>query len=620
MPGRYRIGPGRGQILALAALGAVAFAVAVPLAARPSGWPQWGRTPEHGASADVAAQPLGAILADFVYDPFVPQATREAGGNLVAHYPVPLLDGPDVYMSSKTGRYVSCDPPGSRKPFPCGPDAWDQQIWNMQKLRWTDGALRPVWRFPSDWKPEPDSGGGLAGWEPVFHAVLAGNFLYVPGRGGSVFRVEKETGAAVRISPFGAVDSQIFVAGGLAADAAGNVYYNAIALEVNDPWHRDSRGGWLVQVRPDGSFRFSSFAALVPSAPAANAACDQSFDGPLPLPPDPASVPPTRPCGSQRPGLNVVPAIGPDGTIYTISRAHLSQRDAYLVAVDPSLAPRWAASLRNRLADGCGVLLPPNGTPGGCRAGTALGVDPATNRLPSGSVLDLSTSSPVVLPDGGILYGAYTSHNFSRGHLFRFDADGAFTGAYDFGWDVTPAVFAHDGTYSILIKDNHYEIGSYCGNPVFCPREEGRYDITSLDASLRPEWFFRNTNTQSCSRRPDGSIYCASDHPDGFEWCVNQPAVDASGAVYANSEDGFLYAIGPDGTLRGKIFLDLALGAAYTPLSIGDDGLIYTQNYGHLFVVGNPLRPPPIVPPRRPRRTLSAPGAGEAPPAARPRR
>ena len=96
-----------------------------------------------------------------------------------------------------------------------------------------------------------------------------------------------------------------------------------------------------------------------------------------------------------------------------------------------------------------------HGTPGGCRAGTALGDDPATNRLPSGSVLDLSTSSPVVLPDGGILYGAYTSHNFSRGHLFRFDADGAFTGAYDFGWDVTPAGFAHDGTYSILIKDNH---------------------------------------------------------------------------------------------------------------------------------------------------------------------
>jgi hypothetical protein len=34
------------------------------------------------------------------------------------------------------------------------------------------------------------------------------------------------------------------------------------------------------------------------------------------------------------------------------------------------------------------------------------------------------------------------------------------------------------------------------------------------------------------------------------------------------------------------MFLQLALGAAYTPLSIGQDGGIYTQNAGHLFVVG----------------------------------
>jgi hypothetical protein len=56
--------------------------------------------------------------------------------------------------------------------------------------------------------------------------------------------------------------------------------------------------------------------------------------------------------------------------------------------------------------------------------------------------------------------------------------------------------------------------------------------------------------------------------------------------VYANSEDGNMYSIRQGGTLQQNIFLDLALGAAYTPLAIGPDGKIYTENKGTLFVVG----------------------------------
>jgi hypothetical protein len=70
------------------------------------------------------------------------------------------------------------------------------------------------------------------------------------------------------------------------------------------------------------------------------------------------------------------------------------------------------------------------------------------------------------------------------------------------------------------------------------------------------------------------------------------PAVDSVGNVYANSEDGNLYVIsqGQTGiftTPASHLFLNLAIGAAYTPLSIGPDGRLYTQNDGHLFVVGN---------------------------------
>jgi len=70
-------------------------------------------------------------------------------------------------------------------------------------------------------------------------------------------------------------------------------------------------------------------------------------------------------------------------------------------------------------------------------------------------------------------------------------------------------------------------------------------------------------------------------------WCVNAPAVDVNGTVYANSEDGNVYVIGQQGFLQSQLFLNLAIGAAYTPISLGPDGKIYTQNDGHLFVIGN---------------------------------
>ena len=568
-------------------------------------WPQWGGSPEHSGGSAATGHPPAALLADVVYDPFVEQEKAEAGGSLVVHYAVPLLEGSSVYMEFKSGSYAPCDPPGSKRPAPCGPDARAAQTWNVKRLAWDRGALVEAWTFASDWKPEP-AGGSVSDWEPVFHPVLAGDFLYAPGIGGTVFRVSRSTGSLLaRINPFGAdLDPDIFVAGGLAADAAGNVYYNAVRLDRVSPWTSDVLGAWLVKVAPDGTAAKAAFSTLVPGAPASSALCRLNFVGGLPWPPSLNAFPPASACGSQRPGINVIPAIAPDGTVYTVSRAHYNDHYGYLVAVRPDLTPAWSASLRGILKDGCGVGLPPNGTPGGCRGSSTRGVDPATNDFPAGRVSDQSSASPAVLPDGSVLYGAFTSYNYLRGHLFKFGPDGRALATYDFGWDITPAVFAHDGTYSVLVKDNHYEVGSYCGDPRYCPAEVARYDLTSLDANLSIEWRFTNTNPLSCEHRPDSSVTCVSDHENGFEWCVNQPAVDSAGVAYATSEDGFLYVVGRGGELLGKIFLDVALGAAYTPLSISSNGLIYVQNNGHLFAVGLPQRAfsPPLPgngPPRR---------------------
>jgi hypothetical protein len=381
------------------------------------------------------------------------------------------------------------------------------------------------------------------------------------------------------------------------ADSAGNIYYNAIQLDLSAgmPFSTDVLGGWLVKITPDDRASFATFASLTVGAPRSTDQCLNGFaSSQLPWPPSLNATPGSSPCGSQRPGLNVAPAVAQDGTIYTVSRAHFNSAYSYLVAVNPDLSPRWHASLRGRLRDGCGTpTLPPNGALGGCRTGAAMGVDPRTNQPPAGEAIDDGSSSPVVAPDGSVLYGAYTRFNYARGHLFKFSPNGDFLAAYDFGWDITPAVYPHDGTYSIVLKDNHYDIGSYCGSEQFCPTPTaGPYYITQLSADLKPEWSYQNTNTLSCAKQPDGSLRCTSDHPNGFEWCINAPAVDREGKVYANSEDGHLYVMRQGGELDSVLFLNLAIGAAYTPLSIGPDGTIYAQNDGRLFVVGNgPRRP-----------------------------
>jgi hypothetical protein len=558
--------------------------------AKAQGWSQAGGNPQHTGSTIVAAQPLVTILADVICDPFVEAEKAENDGELFVHYAAPLLEGRSAYVAVKTGRYVPCDPPGSGSPFPCGADAWGLQLWGVTKLEWDGGALVQKWNVLSDWKPEP-SAGGLQGWEPLFQPVLTAAFLYLPAAGGSILKVDKTTGAVVRrLDPF-AADSNTYVAGGLAADSSANIFYNAITLAPSEPWSTDVLGAWLVRISADDSVASVAFAQLTPNAPVSGDLCETEFPGTdLPWPPSAGAVAPTRPCGSQRAGINVTPAIATDGTIYTVSRAHLNSRYSFVVGATPQLTLLWAASLRDLLSDGCDVLLPPNGSPGGCRVGARVGVDPATNGMPAAEVSDHSTSSPVVLPDGSILYGAATSYNYRRGHLLHFGPRGQSLGAYDYGWDVTPSVFVHGGAWSLLLKDNHYSVGSYCDNPLYCPKDTGRYDVVSLTDALAVEWAVTNSTSELCDRLADGTVACIPLATSGFEWCVNQLAVDSGGTVYVNNEDGRLYSLGRSGNIQGSIFLNQALGAAYTPVAIGPDGSVYAQNSGHLFVIGDSAR------------------------------
>jgi len=560
-------------------------------------WPQWALNPQHTGFLNVVGQNLDQILADVIFDQVAPQEIAASDGDLLVHYQVPLVDGDDVFMESKTGNYNT--------------EHYDTQRWHQNRFQWQSGQLVKIWTFDSDWVAP---GSQFDFWEPVYHAVLANGFVYDPGAGGTIFKLNRSNGSVVtRINPFSSVDSKRYTASPLTADSAGNIYYNVVEVAPGGTsfFSKDIVDSWLVKVAPDNTVTKISYSALLAAAqikgeavPAATAGCKVEFaPAQLPWPPTPDAIPATTPCGTQRAALNVAPAIAPDGTIYTVSKGHFVTRYNYLIAVNPNLTGRWAASLRGRLNDGCNdgtnsntSLLPLNGTPGGCRVGAHAGVDPGTNEPPPGRVIDDGSSTPTVTPDGSILFGTYTRYNFAQGHLMKFSSTGDFLGAYRFGWDITPGIYPHGGTYSIVMKENHYGgVGSYCNDDSICPpdrtatypNDPESYFVTQLKKNLQVEWMFKNTNTLSCFRQPDGSIQCVDDHPNSHEWCINALAIDSNGVVYGNSEDGWLYSINQGGTLRQRIFQQSTLGAAYTPASLGSDGKIYSQNSGHLIVVGN---------------------------------
>jgi len=165
-----------------------------------------------------------------------------------------------------------------------------------------------------------------------------------------------------RINPFGStVDPNTYVAGPLSADSNGTIYYNALRIDPKqaDPFTGTSTtvGSWLVQVNPDSSTNMVSFGTLIPDAPAT---CIGRFsNGQLPWPPTPTAMPTTMfPCGIARAGVNVAPAIAPDGTIYTVGKVDNSPRYGWVIAVNRDLTRKWDKSMRNLFADGCGVLIP----------------------------------------------------------------------------------------------------------------------------------------------------------------------------------------------------------------------------------------------------------------------
>src|SRR5262245_3549895 len=229
-------------------------------------WPQWALNPQHTGQVNVAGQPLNKELADIVYDPLVPAETGANQGELLAHYQVPLIDGSSIFMEFKSGTYNK--------------NRYDTEIWGENGFQWINGQLTQIWSFTSDWKA-PGSQGDF--WEPVFHAVLANGYIYVPGAFGTIFKLRKSDGGVVsRINPFSGLDPTIIVAGVLSVDSTGNIYYNAIQ-QFNPGtgisfYAHDIVDSWLVKVNPLDSVATMSYSVLTTATAAGSQTAPQPTD------------------------------------------------------------------------------------------------------------------------------------------------------------------------------------------------------------------------------------------------------------------------------------------------------------------------------------------------------
>jgi hypothetical protein len=99
----------------------------------------------------------------------------------------------------------------------------------------------------------------------------------------------------------------------------------------------------------------------------------------------------------------------------------------------------------------------------------------------------------------------------------------------------------------------------------------------------------------------DGSINNTQTYPPGGDGPIgaiqSSPTIASDGAVIFGSDDGHLYALNPDRTLRWKYPAVGSIGAVRSKPAIGPDGIIYfSAEDGRLYAIDPSLNDPPNDP------------------------
>jgi hypothetical protein len=162
-------------------------------------WPQWALNPQHTGQVDLAGQSMNNILTSIVYDPLVPAELAANQGSLLAHYQVPLIQvsltgDSNIYMELKSGSY-------NKNTY--STEIWGRTDFSGMTGNWSrSGVLPAIGRRPDRALLIYPFSKATSG-NRCSIAVLANGFIYVPGAGGTLFKLDTRTGAVVsRINPF----------------------------------------------------------------------------------------------------------------------------------------------------------------------------------------------------------------------------------------------------------------------------------------------------------------------------------------------------------------------------------------------------------------------------------
>ncbi len=398
-------------------------------------------------------------------------------------------------------------------------------------------------------------------WTPSYSpALTASNRLYFPGAGGTLYfrdSVDSNGPASVgQLAFFGlsnylaspaSFNATVFINTPITADTAGNIYFGfrtigAAPLGLQSGVARidaNGNGTWVSALAASGG--------------------DTTIVG----------VP-----------HQAAPALSNDGqTLYMIVVGSDTSPNPYLVGLDPtSLALKESSP--------------------GVKMRIAL-KDPSSAGINSATVVDDSSASPMVGPDGDVYYGVLGNPLNVPGWMLHFSGDLTQTktpGA--FGWDSTASVvpvsmvpsYTGASPYLIFTKYNNYagvNGGDGVNKIAVLDPNEAVYDAAKGA-------FVMKEILTIAGPTPDPEFI--AQFPNAVrEWCLNTAAVDPlTSSVMVNSEDGKLYRWDlTSNTLSQAITLSPGVGEAYTPTVIGPDGTVYAINWAILNAVG---RQPAVSP------------------------